>query len=583
MVKWLMSQEKVPDARRLLLLLVLVCTLTSTSYFAGLSVDDHFHRLILQHPGELEAIPTNGFDIFKFVPREGPERARMFEVGVLPWWTSPRFTIAFYRPVSALFHRLDYALWPDSVVTMHIQSQLWLCLLIGCALALYKKLLSGRTAWFATILFAIDDAHGEAVGWLAGRNALIAGVFGLAAFYAHFTACRAPRTRAWCCAFLGFLLYAAALGSGEIAMGALGYIVSYTLFLDRRPRTLRIVHCGAYVALTACWQLLCRTHGYGAAGTDLYIDPWATPFKFAMHAVLRVPFLLAGQLALPPADLWSFESQGVRLGIALLGVALLALLFWQGRHAMRRDQEVRFWALGSLVSLVPACAKIPSDRLLVFFGFGVFGYLAKTWRMDGESPMLQRLTRGLVFAGAALSLILLPVRSFGLRWIESQMASAIRELPQDEAISGQTLIIVNSPHPFLNMAIPVWLTSWRRPRAANYLSFGLSTTDVNVRRTGTNTLRVTPQGGFFGTAFDGILRQKSETIPAGFSVRQSGARLEVVRLLPDGRPAELEVTFERDLDSPHYRWVTWRNGAFRETRPPPLFETLTVPGARLDE
>src|SRR5262249_58502494 len=46
--------------------------------------------------------------------------------GAYPWWTLPEGQVAFWRPLSALTHWIDFALWPDAPQVMHGQSLLWL-------------------------------------------------------------------------------------------------------------------------------------------------------------------------------------------------------------------------------------------------------------------------------------------------------------------------------------------------------------------------------------------------------------------------------------------------------------------------
>src|SRR6185436_12879095 len=57
-----------------------------------------------------------------------------------------------------------------------------------------------------------------------------------------------------------------------------------------------------------------------------------------------------------------------------LTTALLALLLIP---LLRVDRAARFWASGLLLSLLPAAAVLPSNRVLFFAGLGGMGLLAE--------------------------------------------------------------------------------------------------------------------------------------------------------------------------------------------------------------
>ncbi len=106
-------------------------------------------------------------------------------MGALPWWSAPELKFVFLRPLSTSTHRLDYRLWPDSAILMHLHSLLWLVLLVWAAGRLYRKLLAPAwVAGLATILFALDDSHGYPAAWLANCNAIVSSALGVLALAA---------------------------------------------------------------------------------------------------------------------------------------------------------------------------------------------------------------------------------------------------------------------------------------------------------------------------------------------------------------------------------------------------------------
>jgi hypothetical protein len=127
-------------------------------------------------------------DLHMTVPGNPEANARMVDVGLLPWWTTPDLRIAFFRPLAALTHWLDYRLWPDSAPLMHAHSLLWAALCVAAGTLLYRRLVapdSPMVAGVAAYLFAIDSARGGAMSSLAIRNALIALFFGVLTVLAH--------------------------------------------------------------------------------------------------------------------------------------------------------------------------------------------------------------------------------------------------------------------------------------------------------------------------------------------------------------------------------------------------------------
>jgi hypothetical protein len=73
--------------------------------------DDYFHRMVLLRLGEWGAATNPVWDLFSFAPtRLIPW---IVNTGYLPWWMDPGINISPARPLTALTHVLDYALWPN--------------------------------------------------------------------------------------------------------------------------------------------------------------------------------------------------------------------------------------------------------------------------------------------------------------------------------------------------------------------------------------------------------------------------------------------------------------------------------------
>jgi hypothetical protein len=130
--------------------------------------------------------------------------------------------IMFFRPVTALTHWLDYALWPHLTWLAHLHSVLWYGALV-CSVRPYRRTLAWRGRRPGELLFAFDSGHGLPVGWLATRNMMLAVMFGIMAILGH----HRWRSEAWRPgAWLGPLAFALSLFSAEFGVGALGYLIA---------------------------------------------------------------------------------------------------------------------------------------------------------------------------------------------------------------------------------------------------------------------------------------------------------------------------------------------------------------------
>ena len=111
----------------------LAIALTLPSLWSGLAADDYIHAAMLRHrPG----FTTEPLGLFTFVRAGDVATAGRI---ALPWWSSPDLQIAFWRPVSAVTHVLDYALWPDVPWLMHAHSVLWYAAAVLLAGRLFQR------------------------------------------------------------------------------------------------------------------------------------------------------------------------------------------------------------------------------------------------------------------------------------------------------------------------------------------------------------------------------------------------------------------------------------------------------------
>jgi hypothetical protein len=249
----------------------------------GLSADDYVHSLIARGSDALPGFARHPLDLYRFADTAtSPELMRE---GVLSWWEDPRAKIGFFRPLSALTHVFDYRLFPSRAWLMHLHSVLWSALLLSGVLALYRALLAPRfVCALAVFIYALDDARGWLVSWVAGRNAVIATALSVWALCFHVRwRARADRWAAWIAP--GIFVLALLAGEGSVAI--LGYLFAYALCLDRGSVRERALSLAPYALLLVPWRLLWKGYGYGVAFSGLYVDPLATPLEFARALASR--------------------------------------------------------------------------------------------------------------------------------------------------------------------------------------------------------------------------------------------------------------------------------------------------------
>ena len=127
-----------PNADRIVVVIASRCSAFSLN--TGLSADDYIHKLIATGARALPAFARDPLDMYRFTGGE-QTRALMRE-GVLSWWEDPEAKLAFFRPLSALTHYIDYTLWPEQAWAMHLHSMLWSLLLFWGVLVLYRALIA---------------------------------------------------------------------------------------------------------------------------------------------------------------------------------------------------------------------------------------------------------------------------------------------------------------------------------------------------------------------------------------------------------------------------------------------------------
>ena len=272
---------------------VLLCL---PSLGAGLQTEDYFHRDFVD-----SGVSVQQFFAYLDANPSGHEPLR--DRGDLPWIADDGLKSSFWRPLAALTHVADYGLWPHTPWLAHLQSLLWYGLLVIVVGRLYRHLATPLwLAGVAALLYAVDDAHGQPVGWLANRNALIAAFFGVTALLCHVGWRR--RGSGSGSALLGALsplFLGLSLMSAEFALGVVGYFIAFAVFLDPARPLKRLVSLVPMFAICFLWWIVYRSLGHGVAYSGLHVDPAVHPLAALGVASWRAPALLTGAASAPRA------------------------------------------------------------------------------------------------------------------------------------------------------------------------------------------------------------------------------------------------------------------------------------------
>jgi hypothetical protein len=556
---------------------LLSMVLASPSLFIGFHLDDYIHRYCgLKLPGSREICPSY-LSLFTIIPGVPRLTRQLMEDGFAPWWTNENLRVAFLRPVASFTHRVDYLLFPNSPLLMHLHSMLWLGAAVSVATLLYRRVMGvGLVSAITAFTFAVNHVHAMPVAWIANRNALIGAFFGTAAILAYVKSREEHSVRL---ASIGVACLLLGLLGGEIALGAWAYLLAHALVLDDAPASERIRALLPYLVATIAWRLAYNLAGFGAAGSGLYIDPVAEPLVFLRALPERIPLLLLGTFGFPPAEAAFFVTDRLA-GLAAIGSLSFTIVVVVSVWAIARyDRFARFWMLGTLLALVPACTAIPHNRLLYFASIGAMGVvvgLLNAFRsIDPRLPagawgkvtrVFTILSGGLHVFVSPLFLPLLAVEILVTRSItEKAVPSAYAQLTDPPR---QELIMVTAPEYYSGTFPRLMARLDHRPDMERQRLLSVGPVALDARRLDAHRLELTYEGGLFAPVLTRLYRGRNNPFAPGDRVTLDGFTVEVTRVTEDGRPLVAVFTFQRPLDSPSLCWVVWQDDHFIRFTPP---------------
>lgn len=606
-----MASSRILDALRNVLthrylpvvLAILGMTLAAPTLWRGWVGDDLIHRATLFSSSLLVSVR----ELFTILDPD--VNIQLMDLGTVPWWTLGTVRTSFFRPVTVLTLWLDYQLWPNSPELMHAQSILWYGGVCALATLFYRRFMGRRwMAGLAAFLFAVDCAHTSPVASLAARNVLLALLFGLLTVLAH----DRWRREGWRAGvLLGPLWLALAVLSAEAGVATAAYLTAYAVFLDRGAWRQRLGCLLPYAAVVGIWRLVYQCLGYGAWESGFYVDPGREPVRFAAGVLERGLVLLLGQWGgIDPGlyTLLSVRANRVLWPIALLLTAVVVIAL---APLLRKNRVARFWGLGMVLAVVPACAiSVPSGRLLAFVGLGAMGLMAQfiggsldrsRWLPVHRAWRIPAWT--LCFLLIGLHIIFSPIQLTITLAVQDPFFHRVTDLGPLPEVEKQDVIIVNAPSAGHFIYVPGLRSVHSQPVPAHLRVLAPGCFSVDVTRIDVHIVVVRPEHGYLippgTTGLEGSLDSlpavhlaygyqhgdaffRSDAFPMmlGQRVELTGMRAEVITLTGDGRPSEARIRFTRPLEDPSLAWLQWdwKTSAYVPFVPPAVGEKIRVPG-----
>lgn len=614
------TKDKVNAWRLVWLGALLSALLCFPSIYEGLKKDDIYHRSLLTgepfFSGDVkkDGLPlleaTNDFFVF-FGSKNPHNLERAVETGAAPWWVDSRLEIAFWRPLAALTHWLDYQLWPDSPRLMHLHSVIWYFLLIATWGACLLEIIGLRkwTLGVCVLLFGLDASHADAVGWIANRNILIAACFGFLSLLFYHRNAQRPNYRVY---LLSVLCFVSALLSAEGGLAITAYLAAYAFILDKNPIKKRILTFIPFPILVVIWRAIYSYLGYGAGYSGGYLDPVAQKAEFIANMMVQIPTLIMDQLtafeslpqALSPSTL---QEQAI---IATLVVGVLFLIW---TPYFRNQRTFAFLVLSAIAATVPAGSTIFTGGRLMFVAgaglsaaVGVFVmhvFLQVTWLPKN------RLYKYMARVVASV-LILAQVIANSYVWyakINSQISND--ELPDisnyADVIStynskADVAIVVNPPAVFDFLFAQPAAAYSNRPYPSKLRPLVPGGGSFVLKRTALDTIEVEARDNAFYISSNAKLdvggakmshwyaKHRLDTFFAGSSYQVTkavGINNEMLATVleenDEGLPNRIRFKFNEALESSKYQWFCWESEKelLSSCKPPEIGQAIDFDGA----
>src|ERR1022692_2578414 len=108
---------------------------------ATFALDDFARRAMIEGTLTLRRGPFNLYDLVA-----DDNRAALLDRGVIPWWSDPRLTVRFLRPLPSFLIWIDHQLFGYGALGPHVLSFAWWAAAVLAAYMLYRTVTEKRAA-----------------------------------------------------------------------------------------------------------------------------------------------------------------------------------------------------------------------------------------------------------------------------------------------------------------------------------------------------------------------------------------------------------------------------------------------------
>ncbi|NUM55403.1 MAG: hypothetical protein HUU46_17280 [Candidatus Hydrogenedentes bacterium] len=611
----------------------LAAALTFPSLNNGFVNDDNYMRALHKGFPGLDALSRSWVDAFAFSKGNVQENEWLRDRGVFPWWAVTEAKLWFFRPLAAATHWFDYTTFRDNARPMHLQNVLWFALMCGLAFVLFREFASAPwIAWLAAFMFATDEAHGYAVGWISSRNTLMVACSSIAVLIAHHR-WRTTKRDVW--AVAAFAMYGIGLICGEGAISVCAYLFAYALVMGFDSWRSRLLSLAPYAAISAMYLALYRVRGFGSAGSAWYADPGSDFPAWLARIGSNIPILLFTEWFKWPSEFLRGGDTQRATGFAVV-VLLLCAALWIMRPMLRANARARFWLIGAVIALLPVSAVVAQPRVLTISAIGGMALIAEYlsgWfnarqfaRLIGSIVGLTAIVRiadsifrlGTIvyyIVGALLIVVLVILVRRGdksAEWIPKaglrranatalfcifvvahlivapntltvqsmvhgatarKFDAAYASLPFDASVVNRDLILLQGANDFTCYYFMLKRSAdvQLMPGHMRMLSSGLRA--LTVERPDGSTLLIRSDDGLIADRGLSVYRSAKYPMTQGDTVQLAGLTVTVLKTDANGWPMDAAFVFDKPLDDDLYLWYT---GAMVEERSPRTGRLLTV-------
>lgn len=544
----------------LLAFAVLMLPIVSAPFYS----DDFFHLLLLGGSEHLQRdMQGSVFGLFAFIDANPQSAEQMRQYSVLPWWAEPGFYFRFWRPVAEISHYIDFALFPKNAFVAHLHSVLLFVLLAFLFYRLTKlvaKEQSQAFLWLALVIFIFDGQHVATIAWVANRNALLAGVFGLLCVISYCQYNQGQGKKYYC---LSLLMLPLALLSAEAALAIPAYLFCYTLYYRNKLTFISLV---PPALITITWLLLHQYLGYGAEPSgNAYTNPAAHPWVFVQRLFERLPVYLFSQMTSSPAGAyWTIEGwlPGFKKVYLIGALVILPLFIYWLIPALKTSKFLRFSFLAMVLTALPACLANPQDRL------SLMQSIASAWLFAGFMLYCYKYQRRFILALMIIGqLVVSPLHLFfGGLYLNVEARSinhALQHFDKNNSIAGKKIILFDVP-----VGYNVMLTGVRavnnKPLPEALLYLGNSEGGTSFSQVDAKTLRINRKQAF-GSGFESAFRALNDKgFKQGQVVSHPVANIVVEKLDAQNLPMQIRLEFEEPYRSSDYQFYQYIDGKLQQ-------------------